>query len=189
MRYGACFVFPGGSSRTKNSWRSSPPSLPRLSPVHSAFVERRDMKLTGLFVRSFRYHIHNNALLYKRKSRRQKVPGWGLIRAISERGRQSTLRAVRMLAQSGPRPKATGRKLGEIMTMRTTNKPKPADQMLATFIREGGNGNVQTLLGLSILATFLKRGEKLAHMMGINTPSTRPAGTKTTQQNKIRAIR
>ena len=73
--------------------------------------------------------------------------------------------------------------------MRTTNKPKPADQMFAeTFIREAletsGNGNVQTLLGLSILATFLKRGEKLAHMMGINTPSTRPAERR--RRNKIR---
>ena len=69
--------------------------------------------------------------------------------------------------------------------MRTTNKPKPADQMFAeTFIREGGNGDVQTLLGLSTLATFLKRGEKLAHMMGINTPSTRPAERR--RRNKIR---
>jgi hypothetical protein len=33
---------------------------------------------------------------------------------------------------------------------------------------------VQPLLSLSILATFLEKGENLAQMMGINTPSTRP---------------
>jgi hypothetical protein len=63
--------------------------------------------------------------------------------------------------------------------MRTTNKPKSADQMFAeTFIREAfgtdGKGYVEPLLGLSILATFLEKGENLAQMMGISTPSTRP---------------
>jgi hypothetical protein len=62
--------------------------------------------------------------------------------------------------------------------MRTANKPKSADQMFAeTFIREafGTDGKgYQPLLSLSILATFLEKGENLAQMMGINTPSTRP---------------
>ena len=69
--------------------------------------------------------------------------------------------------------------------MRTTNKPRSADQMFAeTFIREAletsGKGNVQTLLGLSILATFLKRGEKLSPHDGNKHPISTPDGTKTT---------
>jgi hypothetical protein len=76
--------------------------------------------------------------------------------------------------------------------MRTTNKPKRADQMLAeTFIREAletsGKGNVQKLLGLSILATFLKRGEKLAHMMEINSPSTRPTERRRRSKRYVRS--